>query len=319
MINDNPKMSIIIPVYNRDELLPKTLDSIVSQSFTEWECIIIDDESDDDTYNVMELYQERDERFKIFKRPETLKKGANSCRNYGFLQAKGLFIKWFDSDDIMLPYHLEVSYNTLIKNKLDFVITDTLNFSHESGKILGKPYEFVKNKESITAKNFALNRIGWITDDFLGSRKIVENVRFNESITTDGDEYNFFVRLLSQPFTGVFIDEVLTYRRVHDNSLTNIHGEDTKYYLGKITNIKYQTAKDLVRYNDLDLIRWFLSGYMQFAFKLALINHSIPFKLSGFKLICRYYSITKGLAFILALITAKYLKKGFNIMKYARK
>jgi len=318
-MNSKPIISIIIPVYNREKLIPETLDSIVLQSFTNWECILVDDNSVDDSFRIMLKYKSIDARFKVFKRPQALKKGANACRNFGFLKTSGSYIKWFDSDDVMLSKHLEVAYNTVIKDELDFVITDTLNFSHESGKIEGKPFEFDKNKESITAKNFALNRIGWITDDFLGSRKIVENIRFNENITTDGDEYNFFVKLLSQSFNGAFIEEVLTHRRVHDNSLTNIHGEDTAHYIGKVANIKFQTAKDLVLSNDLDLIRWFLSGYMQFAFKLALVNQTIPFKFSSFKLICRYYSVSKGLAFILAIITVNYFKKGFNIMKYARK
>ena len=318
-MSKNPKISIIIPVYNRSELLPDTLESIQAQIFTDWECILVDDHSTDDSFLVLKEYQKKDPRFKAFRRPTELKKGANSCRNYGFLKASASCIKWFDSDDIMLSLHLELAYTTLIENNLDFVVTDTLNFKNENGEMLDKPYLFDRDGAVITAENFAMNRIGWITDDFLGRREIVEKIKFNENITTDGDEYNFFVRFLHLSIKGVFINQVLTHRRIHNDSLSITNGENTTNFLCKVANVKYQTAQDLVVYNDKKLIRWFLSGYMQYSFELAKENAAVSFCRPAFKLICKYYSLSKGIAFVLALECAKYLKKGYNIMKYARK
>lgn len=313
-----PLISIIIPVYNRENLLTETLDSIILQSQSDWECILVDDCSTDSTYTVMESYKEKDFRFKIFKRPNNLKRGANACRNYGFLQASGSYIKWFDSDDIMLPKHLEIAYQTIINDKLDFVVTDTVNFDNETKEIVGKPYDFDRKKSKISAMNFALNSIGWITDDFLGTRKIVEKIGFNENITTDGDEYNFFVRMLNQPFKGKFVDEIVTHRRIHSNTLTSLNGKDTLKFKNKIQNIKYQTAKDLIIFDDVELIRWFLSGYMNISYDLALKNEAILYKNEAFELICGYFSRLKGVAFIVALHLARYSKKGYVIMKYAR-
>jgi len=317
-MHNPPKISIIIPVYNREKLLPFTLDSIIAQTFTNWECILVDDVSTDESLKILQEYQKKDARFKVFSRLLSLKKGANSCRNYGFLQATGSYIKWFDSDDLMLPKHLEISYETLVKNKLDFVVTDTLNFSHENGEMLTKPYNFDRNVAIITAENMATNQIGWITDDFLGTREIVEKINFNENITTDGDEYNFFVRLLHQPNKGIFINEILTHRRIHHNSISNINAENTTNFLYKVANVKYQTAQDLVIYNNEKLIRWFLSGYMQYAFSLVNDKQTVPNYEEGFKLICRYYSFIKGCAFILAIESTKYFGKGYRILKYAR-
>jgi glycosyltransferase involved in cell wall biosynthesis len=313
-----PKISIIIPVFNRQDLVAATLDSILIQTFTDWECVLVDDHSSDSSVEVLESYQKKDNRFKVYKRPIEYKKGANSCRNYGFTQSKGAFVKWFDSDDLMLECHLEIAYATLVENKLDFVITDTLNFDHETREFLGKPYEFDKSKLGISAQNLALEQIGWITDDFLCRREVVENIKFNENITTDGDEYNFFVRLLHVTTKGFLSSQIVTHRRVHNNSLTKIHGiENSKYFI-KIANIKFQTAKDLIVYENRELIRWFLSGYMQFGFKLSLNKEKLPHYKPAFSLICKYYSIPKGVAFIFALLLAKYSNKGYNIMKYAR-
>jgi glycosyltransferase involved in cell wall biosynthesis len=317
-MNNKPKITIIIPVYNCELFLHHTLNSIVNQTFVDWECILVDDHSTDNVFSVLKEYEKKDKRFKVFLRPLTIRKGANACRNYGFLQAKGSYIKWFDCDDLMLTNHLETAFHTLVDNSLDFVITDTLNFNHDTSEFLGKTYNFDRDKAIITAENLALMRIGWITDDFLGTRAIVENIKFNENIISLGDEYNFFIRLLHQSFKGVFINEILTHRRVHKDSITNIDGEKSNKYLTIITNLKFQTALDLVIYNDVKLIRWFLSGYMRYSFELANDNKRIPYKYEAFKLICKYYSFSKGSAFMLALILGNYFNKGYNLMKYAR-
>lgn len=313
-----PKISLIIPVYNRQDLLQYTLDSIIEQTFTDWECILVDDHSSDASFMVMENYQKKDNRFKVYKRPIELKKGANACRNYGFTKTTGSYVKWFDSDDIMLPKHLEVGYQTLVDNQLDFVITDTLNFDHDKEDFIGKPYEFDKSSLTISDRNLALQRIGWITDDFLGKRQIVEDIKFNENIV-DGDEYNFFIKMLQCLPKGIFIDEVLTHRRIHHESVSHINRENDLNYFSIVAVIKYQTAQDLIVYENKELIRWLLSGYMQYAFKLALSKQQVPYCKSGLHLICKYYSLSKGLAFIIALKSGKYFNIGYNIMKYARK
>lgn len=98
----NSLVSIIIPCYNRAELIPVTLDSIINQSHKNWECIVVDDHSTDNSYNVVEQYAKKDSRIKLYKRPGNLPKGANACRNFGFEVSQGEYVNWFDSDDIML-------------------------------------------------------------------------------------------------------------------------------------------------------------------------------------------------------------------------
>lgn len=312
-----PTIAIIIPVFNREGLLPVTLNSIINQTFTDWECILVDDQSSDDSFAVLESYQRKDPRFKAYKRPNELKKGANACRNFGFEKASASYIKWFDSDDIMLPNHLELSYRTLVDNHLDFVVADNLNFNHDTNDFTGTIYNFDREKASITAENLALMRIGWITDDFLGTRAIVENLKFNENIT-DGDEYNFFVRMLHHSINGAFIQQILTHKRIHTDSITVKNSENDVKYLSIIANLKFQTAQDLILCNNIKLIRWFLSGYMRYSFMLAKEKATVPYRNEAFKLICKYYSFSKGSAFLLALISGSYLNKGYNIMKYAR-
>lgn len=315
---NNPLVSIIIPTYNRAHLINETLDSILAQTYSIWECLIIDDGSSDCSDKVVGEYLKKDLRFKYYKRPLTKLKGANSCRNYGFELSKGDLIKWFDSDDIMLPDHLEIACDKLINDNFDFVITETLNFDHDTNEFLGKQFNFDKNEAVVTAENFALNRIGWMTVDFLGTRKIVENIKFNEDIFY-GDEYNFFIKLLHQPFKGCFLNKTVTHRRIHSGSITIKSLENIKKKNIVISILKIQTANDLIVYQNKELIRWFLSGYMRYSFELANAKINVPFLRLGFKLICKYYSVQRGILFLVAFSGAKFFNKGYNIMKYARR
>ena len=85
----NPLVSIIIPTYNRAHLLEETLNSIVKQTYSNWECLIVDDGSKDDTDNFMESFIKKDKRFQYHKRPKNSPKGGNAARNYGFQLSKG--------------------------------------------------------------------------------------------------------------------------------------------------------------------------------------------------------------------------------------
>jgi len=116
-----PLVSIIIPTYNRAHLIGETLDSISNQTYQNWECIIVDDGSDDATQEVVSRYVVKDNRFKFYNRPFEMQKGACSCRNYGFELSKGYYINWFDSDDIMLADFLIFKVEAFTAN-YDFVI-----------------------------------------------------------------------------------------------------------------------------------------------------------------------------------------------------
>ena len=97
----DPLVSIIIPTYNRAHLIGETLDSVLVQTYENWECIIVDDGSTDNTSKLLESYVQKDSRFQYHHRPSNRLKGANACRNYGFELSKGDYIQWLDSDDLL--------------------------------------------------------------------------------------------------------------------------------------------------------------------------------------------------------------------------
>jgi glycosyltransferase involved in cell wall biosynthesis len=99
-MSDQPLVSIIIPTYNRAHLIGETLDSVVTQTYLNWECIIVDDGSSDNTDEVIKEYTKKDTRFKYYHRPKEHLSGGNGARNYGFKMSKGEYVNFLDSDDL---------------------------------------------------------------------------------------------------------------------------------------------------------------------------------------------------------------------------
>jgi glycosyltransferase involved in cell wall biosynthesis len=102
-----PLVSIIIPTYNRSSVIRETLDSVFAQTYNNWECIIVDDGSTDNTSNVVLTYVAKDKRFHYYKRPDTHNEGGNGARNYGLEISKGVYVQFLDSDDLLAKNKLE--------------------------------------------------------------------------------------------------------------------------------------------------------------------------------------------------------------------
>lgn len=92
-----PLVSVVIPAYNSEKYISNALDSVISQTYEYWECIVVDDCSSDSTRNIVRTYSERDERIRLIAHNENA--GVAAARNDGILAANGIFIAFLDSDD----------------------------------------------------------------------------------------------------------------------------------------------------------------------------------------------------------------------------
>lgn len=105
MSQDNsPLISVIIPCYNAAPWLHRSLDSVLAQTYTHWEALLIDDGSTDDTSEILEEYAKKDARFRVFHQPNA---GPSAARNKGIHEMQGEWMTWMDADDTILPTHLE--------------------------------------------------------------------------------------------------------------------------------------------------------------------------------------------------------------------
>ena len=112
------RISIIIPVYNTEQYLPRCIDSILSQSFTDYELLLIDDGSTDGSNALCDAYAEKDNRIRVFHKENG---GVSSARNLGLKEAKGEWICFVDSDDELQPAGLQTMVDG-ISNEVDMVM-----------------------------------------------------------------------------------------------------------------------------------------------------------------------------------------------------
>lgn len=117
----NPLISIIVPVYNSEKTLHRCIDSILNQTFVEWELLLIDDGSKDKSGEICDVYAEKDRRIKVFHKENG---GVSSARNLGLDNACGDWVTFCDSDDWMEETMIEDLYVYAIENQADIVTCD---------------------------------------------------------------------------------------------------------------------------------------------------------------------------------------------------
>ncbi len=130
-------VSIIVPVYNVQNYITETMDCVRAQTYSNWELLLVEDCSKDETRQVIEAYQERttDERIRLIVQPQNL--GAASARNTGLAQSKGRYIAYLDSDDLWEPEKLARELAFMEERGAGFTFTG-YEFADEKGNGLGK-------------------------------------------------------------------------------------------------------------------------------------------------------------------------------------
>src|SRR5689334_12217789 len=120
-------VSVIIPSYNYAHLLPDTLICLQQQSFTDWECLLIDNGSTDNTKDVVKLFSDKDSRIKYFYQTNS---GPAAARNRGLELSNGEFIQFLDADDLIESEKLDVQVKILkSKTNVDIIYSDMKYFS----------------------------------------------------------------------------------------------------------------------------------------------------------------------------------------------
>jgi glycosyltransferase involved in cell wall biosynthesis len=132
-------VSIIIPCYNYGWLLAETLESVLKQYHVEWECLVIDDGSSDNTKQVAESFAARDARIKYVYQ---VNGGMSNARNNGLRLAKGKYIQFLDSDDLLAPDKLSIQVTYLEANPdVDIVYSDVRFFQHEDAAVISRSFD----------------------------------------------------------------------------------------------------------------------------------------------------------------------------------
>lgn len=208
--------------YNRGNLISEILNSILSQTYPHWECIIVNDGGTDNTDDIVNRYVQQDARFSYHYRPSNYGKGLPGCRNFGLDIAQGKYVVFFDDDDIVHPQLLAISVKALHSRPFEFCQYHKQWFTDTTPE----PEVYTDFIEQQTLDNT------YITDLITYKHAIASctvlwkrsflNERFDEQLQY-AEEWEYYNRLFLQhsKFTGLVIKNVLYYNRKHPNSNTS--------------------------------------------------------------------------------------------------
>lgn len=216
-----PKVSIIVPVYNVEKFLRKCLDSISAQTLADWECLLIDDGSTDNSGVICDEYAKRDDRIKVFHKENG---GVSSARNYGIEKAIGDWITFVDSDDWIDNDTLFNSVNAITQG-VDMIIFGIKVFIGQPPKLIEHQLKYIGAESDFKQQLEEADRKGWLQGPvnklFQRSILIKNGLRFDETMSY-GEDTKFSFSYISL-CTNIKILPFLSYSYcfVNSQSLTN--------------------------------------------------------------------------------------------------
>lgn len=231
-----PAISIIIPVYNKRKYLSTMLDSVLQQSFSDFELITVDDGSTDDSGEILDSYALEDQRIKVHHIENG---GVSHARNVGIDSAQGEYITFIDSDDKIADDYLENLYRCITENDVDLVVSGLVK-TDKSGNILKYVYAPYKGKKSIKeiTEEFAVTQsdtgIYGTCVAKIFQRELIKNIRFDESLKL-AEDFDFYLRIYSVIETIYFDDQCLYYYLQSAENSTMLVSDQQIDYLSQLT------------------------------------------------------------------------------------
>lgn len=216
-----PLVSIITPIFNRADLIASTAQSVFSQTWTNWEWIIVDDGSTDNTIDYCKELNLKEHRVRFFERDRE-PKGACTCRNIGLQKSRGEFVLFLDSDDMLAPFCLEQRVKELNKKPaFDFLVFPQILFKETPGD-----HNFYWNiqKEETDLERFLSGDGVWPISGPIWKRKsIIEVLKWNEKLKIWQD-VDFHIRALitNLRYQKCFDFSPDVYIRKQDTSLSRL-------------------------------------------------------------------------------------------------
>ena len=201
----NNLVSIITPAYNAEKYIKDTIESVIAQTYTNWEMIIVDDASVDNTKNIIKFYKEKDKRIKLIALNKN--QGVANARNTAIENAKGQYIAFLDADDIWQGEKLQKQIQILQTNNVDITYTAYLMID-ETGKTIKKR----SVKETLKLKDL-LKENSIIFSSVVCEKEIINDKNFKSEWYHE--DYIFLLDLAKESKTFKGINEGLTRYRVH--------------------------------------------------------------------------------------------------------
>ena len=218
----NHKVSVIIPTYNRAHFLPRAIKSVLNQTFQDFELIIVDDGSTDNTKEVVEDFQKQDSRIKYIWQENS--GGPAKPKNTGIKNSKGEFLAFLDSDDEWLPEKLEKQLELFEKNKrLGIVGCNCWNIhTNQKNKKIEYKIKITKNKENIISNILGKCFIN-TSSSIIISRFVFDDIGFYDERFKIADDWDLYIRILEK-YNFDFVEEPLLNYYIHNENISGNSG-----------------------------------------------------------------------------------------------
>lgn len=207
-IKIEPLVSIITPLYNAEKFIGETIESVISQTYNNWEMLIIDDASKDSSLNISSSYEQKDNRIKVIKNYENL--GVIKSRNRGIKKAKGKYIAFLDADDLWK--------NNKLKKQIKFMEENQIAISYTG-------YEKINEDGSFRGKLWTPKRLSYkdsLKGNLMGCLTVVYNIekigkKYFKEIKMSEDHL-LWLEILKEEVVACGLEESLAQYRVIKNS-----------------------------------------------------------------------------------------------------
>lgn len=207
---NEPMVSIITPVFNGEAYLADSIDSVLNQSYENWELILVDDGSEDSSVSIALRYARLDKRIHLYELGEN--QGVVSARNFGLSRSIGNYISFLDADDKWLPFKLDTQINIMMKYKYPIVYSDYHVIDSEGTRLKTRRCQPTTRYEDLLYGN----TIGMLTAIY--DKSLVGEASFR---SVGHEDFDFWLRLLSKRIIAYGITEPLAEYRVHGKSLSS--------------------------------------------------------------------------------------------------
>ena len=250
---ENPKISVIIPVYNVEKFLRECLDSVVNQTMRDIEIICVNDGSTDNSLDILKEYAAKDDRIIVINQTNGF---VGSARNNGLKIAKGEYIQFVDSDDYLELNACETAYKYALQYDAEVVVFGYKNFPEQVGNVKNKRSDLKHKEVNVfygglrAGRHLAISQV-W---NKLFRHEIIKGCYFPEWIRMSEDEH-FDFQVDKKINTLVQIPEQLYNYRLNLNSIVN-----TVPRLTKVVNAFY-ICFDLIEHNELCFAKYCIGVY----------------------------------------------------------
>lgn len=249
-----PTISVITPSYNCADYLARTIESLQAQTMDDWECIIIDDCSTDNSFEIAQNLAKKDKRVTAIQQPEN--KGSSAARNVGLRHATGKYITFIDGDDTIKPFKFETQLNFMKRKGYHITYTNYRRMTPDE-KTIGI---LQRNPWKITYKHLLRHTaMGTLTPIY--DREAIGEFFFDESLSARMD-WAFWLDILREGHKAYRFDRDLArYRRGHTSLSSNIN---------RGRKIVWRILRERQKLSYLTAVRYYLSYVFHAAKKRRL-------------------------------------------------